>query len=77
MKTKGWRWSHSCHLVADNRDELVRFAKKIGMKPEWIQCSRSGLVHFDLTPTRREVAIRQGAIEVTGRFLVEKMRKKT
>jgi peptidyl-tRNA hydrolase len=30
-----------CHLTADNLDELIEFAEKIGLKREWLQESRN------------------------------------
>lgn len=69
IKNKHWKYDHSCHLFASTTAELLEFAKKIGLKPGWIQ--RSKLVHFDLNATKREVAVKQGAIEVNGQFLVD------
>jgi hypothetical protein len=52
-----------CHLTADNLDELIEFAEKIGLKREWLQESRNGTPHFDLTLNKRKLALKQGAIE--------------
>jgi hypothetical protein len=52
-----------CHLTADNLDELIEFAEKIGLKREWLQESRNGTPHFDLTLNKRKLALRHGAIE--------------
>ncbi len=61
----GWRLGPSCHMFADSVEELVEFAvKKVGMKRAWIQVSRKGLTHFDLTGTRRDKAVKAGAIEL-------------
>jgi hypothetical protein len=55
------RW---CHLMSDeNRAELLTFARRIGLRPSWIQDKRSG-VHFDLTEGKRRQAVAAGAIEV-------------
>lgn len=51
-----------CHLWGDSATELVEFAKKIGVKEEWIQVR--SMVHFDLTPEQRTQAIANGAVEV-------------
>ncbi len=51
------RWSH---LMADDRRELIEFAARLGMPRAWLQDKRSG-VHFDVTDTKREAAIRLGA----------------
>lgn len=52
------RW---CHLLADEADcpDLHAFAARIGMHREWFQRN-----HYDLTPGRRELAVRLGAIEI-------------
>lgn len=50
-------------MFADSVDELVDFAKKIGMKEEWLQIDKAA--HFDLTEKRRKDAVKAGAIELT------------
>ncbi len=74
IPNKNWRWSQSCHLIADSLDELHEFAKRIGMKRAWFQ-NDSRLPHYDLNFSRRVVAIRAGAIEVDRREFVTKMRE--
>lgn len=56
----------SCHLTADSDDELHAFAAKLGLRREWFQ-PHPLLNHYDLTPARREHAVRLGAVEVTTR----------
>jgi hypothetical protein len=54
-----------CHLMSDKSvDELLAFAKKLGLKPEWFQ-DKKGFPHFDLTEKKRAQAIRKGAVEIT------------
>ena len=65
----GWRWTHSCHLVADTLAELHAFAKKIGMKRQWFQ-DHPKVPHYDLTAKRRAVAVSLGAKEITSRELI-------
>lgn len=59
----GGQWSH---MIADTEQELVAFALKIGLRREWIQHSGTPRVHFDLTPGRRVVAVKRGAIYLEG-----------
>ena len=68
LPSKWW-----CHMVtdADSFDELHAMADRIGMKREWFQGD-----HYDLTPKRREVAIREGAIAVTAKELVVRRLRK-
>lgn len=58
-------FQHSCHLFADTTEELLDFAVLIGMQARWIQDRGTYREHFDLTPRRREIAVAQGAIEIT------------
>lgn len=56
-------WSH---LTADTTEELVEFAAKLGLKRSWIQ--NPGHVwkeHFDVTDSKRDLAIRLGAKPIT------------
>lgn len=52
-----------CHLISDNDRELYEFARMIGLAFGWAQRSNSGVLHFDLTPGRRDAAVASGAIE--------------
>ena len=54
----------SCHLVADTLDELHEFADKTGMKRHWFQY-HTRIPHYDLTPTKRSLAIQYGAIPIS------------
>ncbi len=58
----------SCHLMIEGGDveELHAFAAKIGMKRSWFHDSK-GAPHYDLTPSRREAALRSGAVFVPAR----------
>lgn len=56
-------WSH---LTADSTEELLAFAERLGLKTSWIQ--NRGHVwkeHFDVTDSKRELAIRLGAQPIT------------
>ena len=55
--------SQWCHMFADTHPELLAFAKKIGLRPAWLQMKRSG-VHFDLTAGKRRQAVAAGAVEI-------------
>lgn len=74
-KLVDYRWKHgpSCHLIADSIDELMEFAVSMGMRREWYQPKSSP--HFDLTAEGREVAVRNGAIELDSRAFVMKLRE--
>lgn len=61
----GWRLGSSCHLYADSVEELHQFASGIMMRRAWFQISKSGIPHYDLTASKRRMALRQGAVEFT------------
>jgi hypothetical protein len=58
------RWSH---LLADTDEELLAFAKQLGLQPAWLQHEGTPLVHFDVTDQMRNRAIRAGAEPITYR----------
>jgi len=71
----GWKLGPSCHLLADEIDELHEFAASIGMKRSWFQMGAGGQVpHYDLTAWRRKVAVSKGAIEIDRKQLCEKIK---
>lgn len=45
--------------------ELITFARKLGLKPEWIQYPGERRQHFDLVESKRRKAVEQGAVEVS------------
>ena len=53
---------------------LIAFAKKIGLKANWIQYG--SLTHFDLTPGKRAQALRAGAREITFKGVAARLRAK-
>lgn len=57
----------SCHLTADTPGELHVFAARLGLKRAWVQHEGRMTVHYDLTPSKRRVAVILGAIETSSR----------
>lgn len=58
-----------CHMVSDTSlEELHAMAEAIGLPGLAFQGD-----HYDLTPTRRALAMTRGAVEVTSRELVLRM----
>lgn len=78
LREWGWRMYGrtiaSCHMIADTPAELHGMALRLGLKPQHQQTSGLGDLHYDLTPTRRARAVQLGAVELTRRPFVEKMR---
>lgn len=60
-----------CHMFADTDKELRSMAQKIGVQQRWHQGD-----HFDITKTKRRLAVMNGAIEVTLRQAARMMAKK-
>lgn len=63
-KTRGTLW---CHLwpatnTPENLQELHEVAQAIGLKRCWFQ-NHKWFPHYDLVPSKRKLAIEQGAIE--------------
>lgn len=42
----------SAHLMADSDEELLAYARSIGMRPSWIQKPGTPRSHFDVTGSR-------------------------
>ncbi len=73
LRDYGWRHGPSCHLIGDTVEELIEFAVRIGLRREWFQPRSSP--HFDLTAEGREIAVFHGAIELSQRSFVIKLRE--
>lgn len=65
------RW---CHLIADTPAELHAMATAIGLRREWAQTSSRGTLHYDLVPTKRELALKHGAEALHRHAFVMKLR---
>ena len=65
----------TCHLFADSLAELHDFAERLGMRREWSQIGRRGIVHYDLDAERRAAALALGAVALSRRDSVAKWRR--
>lgn len=52
------------HMIADTEEELHVMADKIGIARKWYQGD-----HYDISMTKRQLAIRYGAVPITWRKL--------
>lgn len=68
-----WRGSVVTHLFADTVDELHVFAGKIGLNRSWFQVG--SLPHYDLTPSKRALAICEGVVILDRKQAVAKWRE--
>lgn len=55
----------SCHMMATTLEELHAFAERLGLRRSWFQPASSP--HYDLTASKRELALQLGAVFVTAR----------
>ena len=62
----GW----ACHMAADDPVELNAMAKQIGLRREWLHGD-----HYDLSASKRRLAIRLGALPVHVLDLVDLRQK--
>jgi hypothetical protein len=61
-----------CHMIADTHVELMAMADAIGVQRRWLQQAGNHGEHFDVSLSKRAMAVRLGAVEVTTRVLAER-----
>lgn len=54
-------WSH---LMADTDAELNAFAVRLGLKTSWAQHPGTALSHYDVTESKRRLAVALGAVPI-------------
>lgn len=65
-----WRGRRWCHLVSDrDLDELHRFAEGVGLPPRAFHAD-----HYDVPAELRDAVVEAGAIEVSSRELLRRLR---
>jgi hypothetical protein len=69
-----WKYKKYCHMSSDDLMELEKMAVKIGLKAEWFQ--DKNIKHYDLTESKRKMAIMNGAVEINNTEFVMKFHKK-
>lgn len=60
-----------CHMIADSTAELLAMADQIGVDRRWLQKQGSPQEHFDISMSKRRIAIECGAVEITMRQLAQ------
>lgn len=53
------------HMIADSTAELLAMADKIGVQRKWLQKPGTLHEHFDICLSKRKLAVKAGAIEIT------------
>jgi hypothetical protein len=54
-----------CHMLADSLEELHAMADQLGLKRSWFQGD-----HYDICMSKRALAVKFGAVEVSTREIV-------
>lgn len=57
------------HMIADSTKELLQMVDKIGVHRRWIQDKGTKREHFDVSLSKKRLAIKNGAILITYRKL--------
>lgn len=58
-----------CHMIADTDEELHAMADTIGVARKWWQAPPKHTSHYDIALSKRALAVKAGAVEVTQRQL--------
>lgn len=64
------------HMIADSKEELLAMVDKIGVNRKWIQKEDTAQEHFDIALSKRALAVKLGAKEITWRELGELVRSR-
>lgn len=64
------------HMMADTKEELLEMVDKIGVQRKWIQKEGTEYEHFDISLTKRKLAVQNGAIEITWRQTADIIKRK-
>lgn len=68
IQQAGW---FASNMVANDKDELMEMAAHIGCKSEWVkEGGQYGRPYFEIAQTKKLMAMRLGAKEVTVRWLM-------
>lgn len=65
-----------CHMLADTSEELISMADLIGVGKRWLQKANTPQEHFDVCLSKRALAVRFGAVEITQREAALLVRRK-
>lgn len=57
------------HCIADTTEELLAMMDKIGVQRKWIQKAGTHREHFDICQSKRALAVKAGAREISQREL--------
>lgn len=71
-----WKYGKCCHMYIDNGklEQLHGFAQSIGLARDWFQ--PTPYPHYDLSEHLRKIAVKNGALEVDRRHIINLMKEK-
>lgn len=61
-----------CHMVADTLNELNTMADLIGIPRHHLQRDGHRVTHYDICMSKRTLAVKHGAVEITTREMVRR-----
>ncbi|EPQ6932423.1 DUF4031 domain-containing protein [Pseudomonas aeruginosa] len=65
-----------CHMIADDEDELRAMAAAIGVQLRYHQYQGTYKSHFDIALTKRALAVKRGALEITAQQVASMVRRR-
>ena len=65
-----------CHMIADTTAELLYMADRIGIARRWLQDAGTWKEHFDISLSKRALALAADAESITMRQLSKKLRER-
>ena len=63
-----------CHMIADTLEELHAMAKAIGIHRKHFQSKQARHPHYDICLAKRKQAVNLGAIELSSKELIIKLK---
>lgn len=75
MKAK-YRRMIMCHMIADTDEELHKMADMIGVDRKWHQCAGTYKSHYDICMSKRNLAIKADATEISQSELGKLLKRK-
>jgi hypothetical protein len=61
------------HLIADTTEELLAMVDAIGVQRQWIQHAGTYKEHFDISQSKRQLALAHGAQPITWKEYARKV----
>ncbi len=76
LRTRGGSRLVMCHMIADTWQELLDMAERLELNPKWVQYPGTHKEHFDISQSKRRLALSFGAKAIPERELAEMVRRR-